>query len=321
MTSNGSPIAGNPATWLLLSKKSPSYGGNEGYADDPTTSYVWDSTVAHGNTVAVGDYVLVWDEDGLLGASVIDDLDERFGAKTRLTCPACKSSKISPRKHEQPTYRCTKNECHHEFDRPVALLIPVKHSVADYGPAWIDLRDSLPADAVRQLAAKPKSIQSIRPAVSSRVDAVLPGVRQRLSALAPRWEATTRTSGHRLVITRTRVGQGEFRRRLLAEFGERCAITGASPAAALDAAHLYSYSKVGEHRDHGGLLLRRDMHSLFDRHLLGIDPGSERVVVAPSLRSFAHLRAIHDTPLDAALNTSRRRWIDERWRIAEPFLS
>ena len=40
----------------------------------------------------------------------------------------------------------------------------------------------------------------------------------------------------------------------------------------LDAAHLYSYADIGSHLDRGGLMVRKDIHRLFDTGDLAINP-------------------------------------------------
>lgn len=81
---------------------------------------------------------------------------------------------------------------------------------------------------------------------------------------------------------RTRRGQTQFRAHLFGRFGSTCAFTGPCYLAALDAAHLYSYAQVREHRMGGGLLMRRDLHTLFDRGLLGID-NRQRIAIHEDL--------------------------------------
>ena len=61
---------------------------------------------------------------------------------------------------------------------------------------------------------------------------------------------------------KARNGQPQFRQELLNRFRKQCAFTGACHTAALDAAHLYSYAREGEHRVDEGLLLRKDLHKL-----------------------------------------------------------
>ena len=80
-----------------------------------------------------------------------------------------------------------------------------------------------------------------------------------------------------------RQGQGAFRDALLAAYSGTCAISRCEVTDVLDAAHIQPYR--GSHTDHvtNGILLRTDLHSLFDRGLLAINPSSRTVVVASSL--------------------------------------
>ena len=80
-----------------------------------------------------------------------------------------------------------------------------------------------------------------------------------------------------------RRGQPKFRRALLAAYGHKCAITGCDAVDALEAAHIAPYR--GDFTDHvqNGLLLRADLHSLFDLGLVSIDPRAMKVVIATEL--------------------------------------
>jgi putative restriction endonuclease len=62
-----------------------------------------------------------------------------------------------------------------------------------------------------------------------------------------------------------RLGQGSFRVVVTDAYDRRCAITGERTLPALDAAHIKPYSAAGENRVPNGLLLRSDLHRLFDR--------------------------------------------------------
>ena len=63
---------------------------------------------------------------------------------------------------------------------------------------------------------------------------------------------------------RPRLGQGTFRYALEQAYG-RCAVTGEHSLPALDAAHIVPYGDGGDHALENGLLLRADVHRLFDR--------------------------------------------------------
>lgn len=54
-------------------------------------------------------------------------------------------------------------------------------------------------------------------------------------------------------------------------YGRRCAVTGEKTLPALDAAHIKPYADGGEHEAKNGLLLRRDLHSLFDAGYVTVD--------------------------------------------------
>src|SRR3984893_4479815 len=69
-----------------------------------------------------------------------------------------------------------------------------------------------------------------------------------------------------------RLGQGAFRIIVTDNYARRGAVTGERTLPALDAAHIRPYSDHGEHEPSNGLLLRRDIHSLFDRGYVTVTP-------------------------------------------------
>jgi putative restriction endonuclease len=80
-----------------------------------------------------------------------------------------------------------------------------------------------------------------------------------------------------------RLGQRAFQGVVLSAYGYRCAVTGDKIRPVLQAAHIRPLPQGGEHRLDNGLLLRSDVHTLFDRGYLGVDP-KHRLVVSPRLR-------------------------------------
>jgi putative restriction endonuclease len=65
-------------------------------------------------------------------------------------------------------------------------------------------------------------------------------------------------------LIRPRLGQGAFRVSVTGVYGRRCAVTGERTLPILDAAHIRPYSEGGPHEVTNGLLLRTDIHRLFD---------------------------------------------------------
>jgi putative restriction endonuclease len=66
-------------------------------------------------------------------------------------------------------------------------------------------------------------------------------------------------------LIRPRLGQGAFRILVTDNYGRRCTVTGERTLPALEAAHIRPFAAHGQHDPRNGLLLRRDLHSLFDR--------------------------------------------------------
>jgi hypothetical protein len=74
-----------------------------------------------------------------------------------------------------------------------------------------------------------------------------------------------------------RPGQAKFKSRLMVVYDRTCCISGCSVGEALDAAHIDQYYGSASDHPQNGLLLRRDLHALFDANLLGIHPESHTV--------------------------------------------
>jgi len=70
---------------------------------------------------------------------------------------------------------------------------------------------------------------------------------------------------------RIRRNQANFRNALLAVYGANCAISGPQPKEVLDAAHIQPYVNASSNHRENGLLLRADLHRLFDRGVMTID--------------------------------------------------
>lgn len=89
---------------------------------------------------------------------------------------------------------------------------------------------------------------------------------------------------------RVRRGQAGFRAALMAAYGGRCAITGCAVADVLEAAHIYPYSGKLTNHVSNGLLLRADLHTLYDCGLIAIEPNTRQVVVAKALQGSSYAK-------------------------------
>jgi hypothetical protein len=95
---------------------------------------------------------------------------------------------------------------------------------------------------------------------------------------------------------KARRGQKGFREAVLAAYGKRCAVTGCAVLDVLEAAHITPY--LGPETNHvtNGLLLRADLHTLYDCDLVAIHPETLKFVIAPSLTTSSY-RKLDDLPL------------------------
>lgn len=102
------------------------------------------------------------------------------------------------------------------------------------------------------------------------------------------------------VTVRPRLGQGAFRVEVTDAYSRRCAITGEKTLPALEAGHIRPYAKNGPHEIRNGLLLRSDLHNLFDLGYLTVTL-DYRVEVSRRIReefeNGRHYYALHGQPL------------------------
>lgn len=80
-----------------------------------------------------------------------------------------------------------------------------------------------------------------------------------------------------------RDGQRDFRKQVLSAW-KRCAVTGSRTSAVLEAAHLYKYLGPKTNDVRNGIALRADIHVLFDKHLIGLEPAGNLIKVIVSKR-------------------------------------
>jgi putative restriction endonuclease len=84
--------------------------------------------------------------------------------------------------------------------------------------------------------------------------------------------------------TLRRLGQRGFRVAVLDAYGRACAVTREHSLPVLEAAHIRPYAEGGEHSVANGLLLRSDIHRLYDRGYVTVS-GEGAFQVSPRLRS------------------------------------
>lgn len=91
-----------------------------------------------------------------------------------------------------------------------------------------------------------------------------------------------------LVRRAIRYRQDQFREKLLVAYDGACAVSGYAVEPALQAAHISSYRGPKSQAVSNGLLLRADIHLLYDAHLASVDPETMKFVIAPKISDSAY---------------------------------
>jgi hypothetical protein len=114
-----------------------------------------------------------------------------------------------------------------------------------------------------------------------------PGATEKSSLVTPQrndnFEVDTSDKRHKKISEITvRHGQSAFRQMVVSNY-ESCCITGCQIATIVEAAHIAPYR--GDKDDHikNGLLLRVDIHRLFDANLIGINPDDLKICISSDL--------------------------------------
>jgi putative restriction endonuclease len=108
-------------------------------------------------------------------------------------------------------------------------------------------------------------------------------------------------------------------------YERRCAITREKTLPALEAAHIRPYAEGGDHVASNGLLLRRDIHSLFDSGYVTVTPDLRFEVsrrIREEFQNGRHYYELHGAPIYAPEDLSRRpdpaalRWHNDNLFLA-----
>ena len=95
-------------------------------------------------------------------------------------------------------------------------------------------------------------------------------------------------------LLRPRLGQGAFRLAVTDGYERRCAVTGERTLPILDAAHIRAFAEGGAHDPANGLLLRTDIHRLFDLGYVTVSPDHRFEVSSRLKADFDNGRHYYD---------------------------
>ena len=95
---------------------------------------------------------------------------------------------------------------------------------------------------------------------------------------------------------RVRRGQSRFRMALQKLYGSKCAFTVTHEEAVLEACHIIPHAINGDNSLDNGLLLRSDIHVLFDEHLMTLANDGQHILVHKDVTAPEYARLNHTAP-------------------------
>ncbi|PWV45792.1 HNH endonuclease [Chitinophaga sp. S165] len=87
------------------------------------------------------------------------------------------------------------------------------------------------------------------------------------------------------LLKRSRKGQRHLKKNLLIQYNNKCCVTACDVEAALHACHIQPHRINGDNDSKNALLLRADIHVLWDKNLIGIHPKTLEIHIASKLKS------------------------------------
>lgn len=297
------PAPSNDLAWLLMAfGEVRQYGGNTGYADEITRCYRYDSFVPNHKQLAVGDVVVLQGPRRLLGYAKIQRIETKPELKLLRRCPVegCGTTGLKIRSTRLPKYRCNNQ---HEFDVPKEQLVECIAFVAHYEKTFVPEPTVVLADRLREAWLHPRDQAAIRKLSLKRLLSALPQAASVIVEAIARLGASPiehmsasdaeepETPGYRpsdgdsrpnvLREIKARRGQRAFRNALRLRYGDQCQVSRNELLELLEAAHIQPYRGDEDNHPDNGLLLRADLHTLFDLDLLGIEPERRLVRLHP----------------------------------------
>lgn len=117
---------------------------------------------------------------------------------------------------------------------------------------------------------------------------------------------STKDGRERIVETiTTRRGQPQMRQSLLAAYEHTCAVTGCNAPDVLEAAYIIPYRGKYTHLSSNGLLLRADIHTLFDLGKIAVDTRTMTLIISDELLD-TNYRILANRPIKYPKEDSQR---------------
>ncbi|MFQ6603355.1 HNH endonuclease [Flavobacterium sp. C3NV] len=319
--------------WALksVSDEDVTYESTDRYKDEIETKYVYDDSVANHKQIKLGDIAVIIDKKEVLGLARISKILKFNGTKKRRRCPICRSTNYGPRKTKTPKYLCNKG---HEFSVPDSEIIDVTNFEACYSTSFIVPKEIVTIDKIKpfyhrkynrnmsmQNISKDFFIEFYEAEIKKlKEEFIYPSAEESENYLSDLFDEgyIPLNKDERPKIIKTifeRRGQQKFRDSLRNLHGDKCMVTGCEILHIIEAAHINPYRGEKDNHVANGLLLRSDIHTLFDLNLIGIDPETLEVKLSESLLSSEYEEFKSRNLLIAKNNVPSINALNIRWKL------
>ncbi len=319
--------------WICVTIDGPrQYAGNLDYQDVPESIYKYDSAVGNSRQISVGDVIALRNRDTLIGVGLINKIDVKNDQeKMRFRCPECRTTAIKERRSRSPKFRCAKG---HLFNNPIEDIAIVTKYEAYYNENFVALDNQVSASELRKTALRPSTQNSIEEVDADKLAVLVVSKAPKSREIFERFfqrndvfsderpsEYMPSTNDHRKAILRSimqRHGQSKFKAALKARYGNSCMLTGSAVEQVVEAAHIWPYRGEADNHPENGLLLRSDIHTLFDLNLIALEPETLALHISAALHGseYAELAGVK-----LSISNNHRPSKDAlelRWKIFMP---
>ncbi|MBB2147652.1 HNH endonuclease [Pedobacter gandavensis] len=305
----------------------------ESYKDEAGKSYNYDSNVPNAKKIKIGDQAIIINKKIILGIAEIQDITITKGVKTILKCPECNSSNISKRLKLTPVYKCNDQ---HFFDHPKSDQVDVTRYSAKFQDSYVPV----PNSSILLSDLRPFYVRNYNPNLSMQF--VSNDVMSLFQQTSWQFEKNTTTDlspeitlnepenpyiynneDERITVERqlqARRGQKQFRDGLINRYGAKCMVTNCSILSIIEAAHINPYRGQKDNHGENGLLLRADIHTLYDLNLIAIEPISFTIHISDKIKGSEYSE-LQGTTLKITSKKPSEEAIKNRWIIFNTLLS
>jgi hypothetical protein len=112
-----------------------------------------------------------------------------------------------------------------------------------------------------------------------------------------------------------RTNQSKFRKSVIQNYKSTCAISGTQVEEVLEAAHINQHANKGDNKIQNGILLRADLHILFDRNLILVHPEKLSIHLSPALSGPEYVQFEGKTIFQGTIGI-KREYLQNKWNNA-----